>query len=331
MIADMTSPVGSGAAGRSLNGASQGANANGQFGPYGSYGSYGSYGPDRANGNAGSVPNGPNGPNGVADVSGHGANGAVDDNPLVELLRLTGCRIEPGDEGLGMVAPIRRLRARDRLFHEGSRADSVYFVRAGTFKTFRTAEDGYEQVLGFSGRAELIGFDALCRGQHPTACVALEESSVFSLLIRDLIEPGRRTPSVDRMLAMAVSRALQQRNDLADVMAAVAAEARLARFLLQWSARMAGCGQSPRRFYLRMGRRDIASYLGLAHETVSRSLQTMVRWDLLSVNNRAVDILDMDGLKTLARNTRRPAGDMQPRAAHTLPNPAATPALRAAA
>ena len=80
-----------------------------------------------------------------------------------------------------------------------------------------------------------------------------------------------------------------------------------------------------------MGRRDIASYLGLAHETVSRSLQTMVRWDLLSVNNRAVDILDMDGLKTLARNTRRPAGDMQPRAAHTLPNPAATPALRAAA
>jgi CRP/FNR family transcriptional regulator len=130
---------------------------------------------------------------------------------------------------------------------------------------------------------------------------------------------------------VAVSRALQQRNDLADVMAAVAAEARLARFLLQWSARMAACGQSPRRFYLRMGRRDIASYLGLAHETVSRSLQTLVRWNLLSVSNRAVDILDMDGLKTLARNTRRPVGDLELRAAHPLPVPASSPALRAAA
>ena len=282
--------------------------------------------------------NGVRGANGLISANSlHGSNGlnavtnAADNSPVTELLRLMGCRVEPGGDVLDLPAPIRRLRARDMLFHEGGRAESVYFVRAGTLKTFRTAEDGYEQVLGFSGRAELIGFDALCMGQHPTACVALEESSVFSLLIRDLIEPGRRTPSIDRMLAVAVSRALQQRNDLADVMAAVAAEARLARFLLQWSARMAACGQSPRRFYLRMGRRDIASYLGLAHETVSRSLQTLARWDLLSVSNRAVDILDMDGLKTLARNTRRTVGEFKPRAGQPIPVAAPTPALRAAA
>lgn len=260
-----------------------------------------------------------------------GVNGAAEGRPVADLLRLMGCPVEQGDDGLDMPAPIRRFRPRDMLFHEGSRAESVYFVRAGTFKTFRTAEDGYEQVLDFSGRAELIGFDALCIGRHPTACVALEESSVFSLLICDLIEPVRRIPSVDRMLALAVSRALQQRNDLADVMAAVAAEARLARFLLQWSTRMAACGQSPRRFYLCMGRRDIASYLGLAHETVSRSLQTLVRWDLLSVSNRAVDILDMEGLKTLARNTRRPVGDLDHRGARPLSIAASGSSLRAAA
>lgn len=282
--------------------------------------------------------NGVHGANGLHDANSvhrasglNAVNNAADSNPAVELLRLMGCRVEPGDDVPDMPAPIRRLRARDMLFHEGGRAESVYFVRAGTFKTFRTAEDGYEQVLGFSGRAELIGFDALCMGQHPTACVALEESSVFSLMIRDLIEPGRRTPSIDRMLAVAVSRALQQRNDLADVMAAVAAEARLARFLLQWSTRMAACGQSPRRFYLCMGRRDIASYLGLAHETVSRSLQTLVRWDLLSVSNRAVDILDMEGLKTLARNTRRPVGDLDHRGARSLSIAASGSSLRAAA
>jgi len=80
---------------------------------------------------------------------------------------------------------------------------------------------------------------------------------------------------------------------------------RLARFLLQLSRRMAECGQSPRRFHLRMSRRDIASYLGVAHETVSRSFGALSRWGWLRVDNREVEILDLPGLKQFAQNTRR--------------------------
>lgn len=54
-------------------------------------------------------------------------------------------------------------------------------------------------------------------------------------------------------------------------MSAVAAEVRLASFLVQVSQHMAQRGQSPRRLLLRMNRRDIASYLGVAHATASRS------------------------------------------------------------
>jgi CRP/FNR family transcriptional regulator len=93
------------------------------------------------------------------------------------------------------------------------------------------------------------------------------------------------------------------------MMAAVAAEVRLARFLLQLSRRMADCGESPRRFHLRMSRRDIASYLGVAHETVSRSFGALARWGLLCVDNREVEILDLPGLKQFAQNTRRAVDD----------------------
>ena len=234
---------------------------------------------------------------------------AADSGRLSDLLRLMGGGTSEADSGLDMSVPMRRLRSGETLFHEGGRADAIHLVRAGTFKTFRTAEDGYEQVLGFSGRAEVLGFDAVCMGAHPTGCVALEDSSVYALLVRDFLGSGRRIPALDRVVTLAVSRALKQRVDLADVMAAVAAEVRLARFLLQLSQRMQECGQSPRRFHLRMGRRDIASHLGVAHETVSRSFQALARWDLLGVSNREVEILDMEGLKTLARSTRRQADD----------------------
>ena len=144
-----------------------------------------------------------------------------------------------------MVVPLRRLHAGEMLFYEGAQVESIYFVRAGTFKTFRTAEDGYEQVLGFSGRAEVLGFDALCMHHHPNAAVALEDASVYSVQVRDLYTLGQRLPALDRVVHLAASRALARRGELADVMAAVAAEVRLARFLVQLSQRMAACGQSP--------------------------------------------------------------------------------------
>lgn len=225
--------------------------------------------------------------------------------------------------------PMRRLHAGDMLFHEGAAAQAIYFVRAGTFKVYRTAEDGYEQVLGFTGRAEVLGFDAVCMDCHPTAAVALEESSVYVVLVRDLFAAAERNPVLDRIVALAVSRALTLRGELADLMAAVAAEVRLARFLVQLSQRMAACGQSPRRFHLRMSRRDIASHLGVAHETVSRSFSTMAGWGLVDVNNREVEILDMDRLKAVARSTRGTVDEpRQPNGSRlTLVKPAKEPAV----
>ena len=235
--------------------------------------------------------------------------GNGDRNGLAELLHLMGADSSDADGSPGMPISMRVLHTSDTLFHEGARAEAIYFVRAGTFKTFSTAEDGYEQVLGFAGRAEVLGFDAICMGHYPTEAVALEDSSVYALLLRDLFSLGQRNPALDRSVLRAVSTALTRRGELAGVMAAVAAEVRLARFLMQLSERMVASGQSSRRFHLRMSRRDIASYLGVAHETVSRSFGALVDWGLVSVNNREVEVLDLPGLKAFSCGTRRQADE----------------------
>lgn len=224
---------------------------------------------------------------------------------LADLLHLMGAEVDVAGLAAGVPVPLRFLHAGDTLFHEGALAEAIYFVRAGTFKTLRTADDGYEQVLGFVGRAEVLGFDALCKGRHPSAAVALEDSSVYVILANDVLSLGQRLPALDRVVHLAVSSALTRRGEVADVMAAVAAEVRLARFLLQLSQRMAECGQASRRFHLRMSRRDIASHLGVAHETVSRSFTALADWGFVRVDNREVEILDLDALKEISRSTRR--------------------------
>lgn len=200
---------------------------------------------------------------------------------------------------------LRRVHGGESLAHEGTPADALFFVCAGTFKIFRTNEDGYEQVLAFAIRGEVLGFDALCMDSYPTAVSALEESSVYVVLKRDVFALSQLIPSFGVALQRAGSMTLTRSRELVELLAAVASEVKLARFLIQLSRRMAGCGQSPRRFHLRMGRREIASLLGVAHETVSRAFSALAAMGMVDVSDREVEILDLDGLKNFARSTRR--------------------------
>ena len=223
---------------------------------------------------------------------------------LTDLLLLLG--VEPDDRRLTdtILVPLRRVSAASTLFHEGTQSDAVHIVRCGTFKTLRIAEDGYEQVLGFAGRAEVLGFDALCNGRHPASAIALEEASVYALGLREIDGLRHRVGALDTALQHALSSQLARASEIAEVMAAVASEVRLARFLLQRSARMAVYGQSSRQLRLPMSRRDIASHLGVAHETVSRSFGELANWGFISVDNREIGILDVEALKAFARMTR---------------------------
>lgn len=228
---------------------------------------------------------------------------------MAELLHMFGGEITDLAAGAHIPVLLRRVRAGQSLVHEGADADAVFFVRSGTFKVFRTDEDGYEQVLALAMRGEVLGFDALCMAFHPTAMQALEDSNVYVIPRREIAQISQVLPSFALVLQQAGSLTLTRSRDLVDIMAAVASDVRLARFLIHLSRRMQACGQSPRRLLLRMGRREIASLLGLAHETVSRCFSALAAMGLLHVNDREVEILDMDGLKAFSRSTRRPVED----------------------
>jgi len=228
---------------------------------------------------------------------------------MAELLQMSGAAAFDLSAAAQVPLLLRRLRPGESLAHEGAAADAIFFVRSGTFKVFRTDEDGYEQVLAFAVRGEVLGFDALCMASYPAGMLALEDSTVFVIPRRELAQIGQLLPSFAQVLQQAGSLTLTRSRELVDILAAVASDVRLARFLIQLSQRMAACGQSPRRFHLRMGRREIASLLGVAHETVSRCFTALAAMGLLHVSDREVEILDMQGLKAFSRNTRRQTDD----------------------
>lgn len=244
-------------------------------------------------------------------------NGAVPAVParLSDLLKLLGAPADTADDEVVQTVPVWRVRTGELLVQEGAECEAIYVVRSGALKCFKTSEDGYEQVLSFAAAGEVVGFEALGAGRHPSAALSLEDSIVFALPLRELDRWRAASPALDRALQIALSRRLARAVEVAEMMAPVAAEARLSRFLLWLSDWMVQRGQSPRRLLLRMSRRDIASLLGVAHETVSRSFTALADWGCLKVDIREVEILDMAKLRSCARNTRGLPEDLPPHGA----------------
>lgn len=224
---------------------------------------------------------------------------------LAELASLTGAAcsaMAPAEREVRL--PLWHVRRDTTLLHEGMVSPTVYLVRSGTLKSVKILEDGYEQVLSFAQPGELLGFEALHRGKQTAAVIALEDVTCFALHLAGLPELRLTCPVLDDALQRSLSQQLVRARESAEMMAPVSSDVRLARFLLWTSARMVEAGQSASRLLLRMGRRDIASLLGVAHATVSRSFTALTEGGYIKANNREIEILDLQRLKLRACSTR---------------------------
>jgi CRP/FNR family transcriptional regulator len=111
-------------------------------------------------------------------------------------------------------------------------------------------------------------------------------------------------PTIERLIQRAVGTELLRRSDTQYLMSAASSEVRVARFLLHYARRQNALGYSDRRIRLRMTRRDIASHLGVAHETVSRALTALQQVGCIGVTYRDIELLDTKLLQDIQRVTR---------------------------
>jgi CRP/FNR family transcriptional regulator len=239
---------------------------------------------------------------------------------LHDLFRLMGFPVGDEERSPLPLPAVRRIRAGDLLIIEGAAAASIYIARTGTFKMFRTAEDGYEQIFGFARRGDLLGCDALSGDRHRTAAMALSDASALAVASSDFLALMNGHPAFSRGMMRAVGNAMIDLTRLSDMMAPVSAEVRLARFLMHLSHQWASCGQSATSLSLEMSRRDIASYIGVASETISRSFAALADACLVEVAKRKVRIIDLDALQKYAQGTRAPAKSLA-RAPAAVPRP----------
>lgn len=185
------------------------------------------------------------------------------------------------------------------LYHDGDTAQALYAVRSGCVKTMAESANGDEQIVGFHLPGELLGLDGFGDGHHTCNAVALETSSICELPLSKLEEFCRDVPGLQKQMRRIMGKEVNNDHQLLLLLGKMSAEERLASFLLSLSSRMQERHWSASEFNLSMPRQDIANYLGMAVETVSRLFASFQNDALISVDRRHISILDMDGLKDI--------------------------------
>jgi CRP/FNR family transcriptional regulator len=186
------------------------------------------------------------------------------------------------------------------LFRVDEPFRAIYVPRSGAIKTFTLGVDGSEQIIGFHLPGEILGLDGLVEHEHQVTAQTLELSAVCEVPFDLLEHAASRVPALQRQLMRLMSQEIASKEHQLLALGDHQPERRLALLLLDLSQRFAHRGFSATEFNLPMSRQDIAAYLRLAAETVSRAFGKLQRDGLLEVTGRLVHILDLDALAAFA-------------------------------
>lgn len=211
-----------------------------------------------------------------------------------------------GDDLEKLDMTIRDKRMLDRggaLYRDGDPFHALYVVRSGSLKTFVQDDTGAVQILGFHLPGDIVGFDALATDRHVSQAEALERSSICELPYDRLQQVTSEVPALHRQLMRVVSREVVEEHRHTVVMGRQQAQEQLAIFLKSLSDRYQRLQRDGSMLTLSMSRYDIANYLGLVVETVSRLFSRLEEMGVLEVNRKAVTIRRPDLLAELCRSS----------------------------
>lgn len=202
-------------------------------------------------------------------------------------------------DALDAMAGDVRLEAGQMLAREGDARRYVFTVTSGALRRIRVLPDGRRLVAGFLMPGDFIGFSGASHYRH--SIEAISDSVLCSIAQTDMRELCERHPGLEHeLLERACIELDATRNNLM-ALARMTPLERLAGFLLDMAARRQRQGVGGNQLVLPMTRTDIADYLGLTVETVSRSFTKLRQDGMIAASDpHRIELLDSARLLALA-------------------------------
>lgn len=180
-----------------------------------------------------------------------------------------------------LVGGVAYYPRRVQIVHEDEAADRLYKVISGTVCTYKVLSDGRRQIGGFYLPGDIFGLE--CAEGHTLAAETITNAKVLVIRKSVLTALASRNAALTGHLLLLTARELARVQDRVLLLSSKSAQERVVGFLLEMSKRGSPTGNSVE---LPMSRQDIADYLGLTIETVSRTLWALENGGAIEISQR---------------------------------------------
>lgn len=178
--------------------------------------------------------------------------------------------------------PEAHLKEGAYLYYEGDHNDWLYQVIFGVVRLTRLLSNGRRQVISFGYPGDIIGFPSGER--HSTDCNALIDARLRPYR-RKCLEAAARDTLLHLALLQAALREISAMQDHCMMLGRKSASEKVASFLNVLSERVGDDFGDYLRFKLPMSRSDVADFLGLSTETVSRTFTQLRKSNIIAIEN----------------------------------------------
>jgi len=196
---------------------------------------------------------------------------------------------------LSKLARCESFNSGEALFYEGDAAKTVYNITDGAVRLSTLLKNGRRQVIGFLFAGDFIGFSD--REDYPWTAEAVRGAKVCRFNRTDLAKATQELPKIEHRLLEMATADISSAQEHITMLGQGSAVEKVASFLLMLSRKAAERGGTRNPVHLPMTREDIADYLGLAFETVSRCFARLESEGLIAVESvRVIRIKSAEGL-----------------------------------
>jgi CRP-like cAMP-binding protein len=193
-----------------------------------------------------------------------------------------------------------RYRRSQILFFEGGTGQHVFALHSGLVKVVKSLENGKDRITRVLFPGELFGMEALAEANYPLTAVTLRDSEICAAPREEFMSFLHENPDIALgMVRFLVSEVTRVRTQVTD-MSFKDARMKVATLLLSLISSETSMPPKPYSFLLPFSRQEISEILELSPETVSRTLSSMRREQVLDAHGRRVTIQDVERLRTSA-------------------------------
>jgi CRP/FNR family transcriptional regulator len=200
---------------------------------------------------------------------------------------------------LSAISSHKNYRAGETIFEEAAKISRFANIVQGTVKLTKLLPDGRQQITGFLFPGDFVG--KVYSENHTTFVEAITDTQICTFAQGSLENLLEKHPHLTRRLFGLSNQSLERAEEWMLLLGRKTAREKIGSFLLLLSQRASERDADPDNIHLAMGRADIADYLGLTIETVSRQISKLKAEQVIRLGaGNMVHLNDRDTLQDLA-------------------------------